>query len=73
MRQDPDYWTRNMWARVYAFLRGNGEGWAGRHDGFHARKFRTDPDSKDGFHPRERRVLEFIFPILHLEKLSGLV
>ena len=39
-----------------------------------ARKFRADPDPKDGFHPgncqnvRERRVLEFLLPILNPNK-----
>jgi hypothetical protein len=41
-------------------------------------KFRGDHDPKDGFHPRncrnqrERRVIEFIMPILSIEKLKRL-
>ena len=63
-----------MWARVYGFPRGKGEGWVGRRDGFQVGKFRTDPDPKDGFHPwtcrnpGERSVLKFILPILSPEK-----
>ena len=70
MRRDPDNWTPDVWASVYGFPRGRGEGWAGRQDGLFAGKFRTNPDPKDGFHPgncrnlRERRMLEFILPIL---------
>ena len=73
MRQYSGNWTAKVWARVYRFSRGKGEGWTGRHDGFHVGKFRTNLDPKDGFHPgncrnpRERRVLEFILPILSLE------
>ena len=38
MRQDPDHWTLEVWATVYGFPKGKGEGWAGRRDGFHAGK-----------------------------------
>ena len=74
MRHDSDNWTPNIWARVYGFPRGRGEGWSGRQNGLFAGKFRTDRDPTDGFHPwnyrhlRERRVLEFHYllnKILH--------
>ena len=74
MRQEPEKWTSEVWAGVYGFPKGKGEGWAGRRDSYYIGKFRTDPDPKDGFHPgncrnpRERRVIEFILPILSLEK-----
>ena len=74
MRHDQDRWTPDVWARVYGFPRGRGEGWAGRQDGLYAGKFRTDPDLEDSFQPgncqnlKEWRVLEFLLPILNLEK-----
>ena len=73
-RGDPDSWTPEVWNRVYGFPRGIAEGWAGRRDGLFAGKFRGDADPKDGFHPgncrnlRERRVLEFLLPILNPDK-----
>ena len=74
MKEAPDLWTPDVWARVYGFPRGQGEGWAGRQDGLFAGKFRTNPDPKDDFHPkncrnlRERRVLEFLLPIFNPDK-----
>ena len=73
-RRDFDNWSPNVWNRVYKFPRGVREGWAGRRDGLFVGKFRADPNPKDGFHPRncrnlrERRVLEFLMPILNPEK-----
>ena len=58
MRRDPDNWTLDTWARVYGFLRGRGEGWAGRRDELIAGKFRADPDPKDGFHSRNCQNLK---------------
>jgi hypothetical protein len=73
-RRDPENWTLDTWARVYGLPRGIGEGWAGRKDGLFIGKFRGKVDSKEGLHPancrnlRERRVLEFLMPILNTEK-----
>jgi hypothetical protein len=73
-RREPDNWTPDTWARVYGFQRGVGEGWACRKDGLFAGKFRGEVDPKQGLHPsncrdpRERRVLEFLMPILNPEK-----
>ena len=73
-RRDPDSWTPDVWNRIYGFPRGILEGWVGRRDGLFAGKFRGDADPKEGFHPencrnrRERRVLEFILPILNPDK-----
>ena len=59
---------------VYGFPRGIAEGWAGLRGTFYAGKFRGDNDPKEGFHPgncrskRERRVLEFLLPILNPDK-----
>ena len=71
-------WTPNVWNKVYRFPRGVGEGWAGRRDGMFAKKFRADPDPKDGFHPgnchnlRERRALEFLKPMLDPDKFGAM-
>ena len=73
-KREPENWTQDMWARVYGFPRGIGEGWAGRKDGMFIGKFRGEVDPKEGLHPtncrnqRERRVLEFLMPILNSEK-----
>ena len=72
--RNPDNWTLDTWARIYGFQRGVGEGWAGRKDGLFVGKFRGDVDPKEGLHPsncrnpRERRMLEFLMPILNQEK-----
>ena len=50
------------------------EGWVGRKDGLFAGKFTGEVDPKEGLHqgkcrnPRERRMLEFMLPILNPEK-----
>ena len=73
-RRDAEQWTPDTWARVYGFPRGIGEGWADRKDGLFTGKFRGEVDPKDGLHlancrnPREKRVLEFLMPILNPEK-----
>jgi hypothetical protein len=73
-KREPENWTLDMWARVYGFPRGIGEGWAGRKDGMFIGKFRGEVDPKEGLHPtnsrnqRVRRVLEFLMPILNPEK-----
>ena len=74
MRQDPERWTTEVWADVYGFAPKKGEGWASRKGTFFVGKFRAEHDPKDGFNPvdcqnpRERRVIEFILPILNPEK-----
>ena len=73
-RRDSENWTPDTWARVYGFQRGVGEGWAARKDGLFAEKFRGDVDPKECLHPSNsrnptvRRMLEFLMPILNLEK-----
>ena len=67
-----------MWAEAYGFPPGKGEGWAGPRERFYVEKFRTEPDSKDRFHPgkcqnlEEWRVIEFILPILSPKKSKSL-
>jgi hypothetical protein len=73
-RREPEKWTPNTWAKVYGFQKGVGEGWAGRKDGMFLGKFKGGVDPKEGLHPtncrnaRERKVLEFLMPILNPEK-----
>ena len=72
--EDPKNWTLDTWDKVYGFKRGIKDGWAGRNDGLFARKFKGEVDPKEGLHtancidPRERRMLEFMMPILNPEK-----
>ena len=74
MRRDLEQWTANVWADVYDFALTKGEGWANRKDTYFVGKFKAKNDLKDGFdlvdcrNPRERRVIEFLLPILHPEK-----
>jgi hypothetical protein len=74
LRQDPENWTAEVWARVYGFAPRKDEGWANRKDNFYVGKFRGDHDPKDRFHPgncqnhREQRLIEFNMPILSPKK-----
>jgi hypothetical protein len=74
MRHDPERWMAEVWADVYGFAPRKGEGWASRKVTFFLGKFRTEHDPKDGFYPvdcrnpRERRVIEFLLPILYSKK-----
>ena len=73
-RRDPDNWTPDTWCEVYGFKTGITEGWAGRKDGLCTGKFSGAIHPKEGLHPgnctnpRERRMLEFMMPILNPEK-----
>jgi hypothetical protein len=73
-KREPEKWTPYTWARIYGFPKGIGEGWAGWKDALFIGKFRGKIDPKEGLHPmncrygRERRVLEFLMPILNPEK-----
>ena len=73
IRDRPEEWTAGVWGEVYAFLPGGG-GMANRTDQYIEGKFRNDADPKDGFlvrecrDARERRVLEFLVPIVHPNK-----
>ena len=63
------------WAEVYSF-RKEGKGLASRIDKYTNGKFSTLINPKDGYavaicvDPRERKVLEFVLPILYLGKPS---
>ena len=69
----PEEWTAGVWREVYDFQPG-GSGLAHRTDLYIEGKFRNDADPKDGFpvrdcrDSRECRLLEFLVPIVHLDK-----
>ena len=73
MRDQLEDWTVGVWRAVYQFLPGR-NGLANRIDKYVEGKFLHDVDSKDGFPVREckdaqeRRVLEFLVPIVHPDK-----
>ena len=73
IQQDPEKWTAEVWVEVYGFSPLKGEGWASRKDSFYVGKFRAEHDPKEFNpgncrNPRERRVIEFVLPILTPEK-----
>ena len=74
MQQVLEQWTTEVWADVYEFAPRKGERRANRKDTYFVGKFRTEHDPKDGFHPgdcnntKERRVIEFLLPILYPKK-----
>ena len=73
IRDRPEEWNASVWREVYNFGPG-GSGLANRTDFYIEGKFRNDADPKDGFsirdcrNPRERKLLEFLVPIVHLDK-----
>ena len=73
MRQAPEKWTAKEWRKVYGFGRG-GEGMASRTDRYIDGMFSGRVSPKDGYavanckDPRIERVLEFLVPLLYLEK-----
>ena len=73
IRDRPEDWTASTWREVYDFPP-RGCGMANRTDLYIDGKFRTEADPKDGFpvrdyrDARERRLLEFLVPIVHPDK-----
>ena len=73
IRDGPQLWTSDLWREVYGFLR-DGAGLANRMDGYIEGHFMHQVDSKDDYavedcrNSRQRRVLEFLVPIIHLDK-----
>ena len=73
IRDQPEEWTVGVWREVYDFAPGGG-GMANRTDLYIEGKFRNEADPKDGYPVRdcrdekERRVLEFLVPIVHPDK-----
>ena len=73
IRNRPEEWTASVWREVYDFApRGGGR--ANRTDLYIEGKLRNKADPKDGYpmrdcrDERERRVLEFLVPIVHPDK-----
>ena len=77
IRRMSEKWTADKWADVYHFKK-EGRPAAGRTDTWVNGKFRSTISAKDGYSveycidPRERRVLEFVVPILYPEKPRSL-
>lgn len=73
IRADPSRWTDKLWREVHRF-RSGGLGMASRKDDWIRGKFRGLVNPKDGYAiedcvtNRNRRLLEFLLPILHPEK-----
>jgi len=73
LRGSPSKWNEAEWKAVYDFRMG-GLGMANRKDEFCHGKFKGAVNPKDGYavedciDARQRRVLEFLVPILHSEK-----
>ena len=73
IRDQPEEWTAGIWRKVYDFQPG-GSSLAHRTDLYIEGKFRNEADPKDGFlvrdckNSRERRLLEFLVPIVHPDK-----
>ena len=73
IRRLPKKWTVDSWAEVYGF-RKEGRTMAGRTDHWINCKFRSLINSKDGHSvedcvdPRERKILEFVVPIIYPKK-----
>ena len=73
IRDQPEESTTGVWREVYDFqLRGGGM--TNRTDQYIEGKFRGEANPKDGFlvkecrNPKERRILEFLVPIVHPDK-----
>ena len=73
IRDRPEDWTARVWRAVYQFLSG-GSGLANQTNTYVEGKFLYEVDPKDGFPVRDcrdarnRRLLEFIVPIIHPNK-----
>ena len=73
IRDRPEEWTTGVWREVYDFGP-RGSGLANRTDLYIEGKFRNNADPKDGSsvrdcrNPRERKLLEFLVPIVHPDK-----
>jgi hypothetical protein len=73
IRGRPNKWTEDNWREVYNF-RSGGLGMASRKDEYIRGKFKGPPNPKDGYavedciNSRQRRILEFLIPVLHPEK-----
>ena len=73
IRDRPQLWTADLWHDTYRFPRG-GSGLSNRMEGHHEGRFMHQVDPKDGYSvsdcrvDRNRRLLEFLIPIVHPDK-----
>ena len=73
VRDRPQLWTAELWRESYGFPSG-GAGLANRMDGYIEGRFIHQVDPKDGHavedcrNDRQRRMLEFLVPIVHPDK-----
>ena len=73
IRDRPQLWTADLWHDTYSFPRG-GSGWSNRMEGHHEGRFMHQVDPKDRYsvgdcrNDRQRRLLEFLVPIVHPDK-----
>ena len=73
VRDRPQLWTAELWRETYDFLSGEA-GLANRMDGYHEGCFIHQVDPKDGYsvedfqNDQQHRMLEFLVPIVHLDK-----
>ena len=73
IRDRPQLWTADLWRDTYSFPRG-GSGLSNRMEGYHEGCFLHQVDPKDGYlvgdcrNDLQRRLLEFLVPIIHLDK-----
>ena len=75
VRDRPQLWTTDLWRQTYRFPRG-GSGLSNRTEGHHEGRFMHQVDPKDRYSvsdcrvDRHRRLLEFMIPIVHPDKLT---
>ena len=73
VRDRPQLWNADLWRETYQFPRG-GSGLSNQMEGHHKRRFMHQVDPKDGYsmgdcrNDRQRRLLEFLVPIVHPNK-----
>ena len=73
IRDRPQLWTADLWRNTYRLPRG-GSGLSNRMEGHHEGRFMYQVDPKDRYSvsdyrvDRHRRLLEFMVPIVHLDK-----
>ena len=73
VRDRPQLWTADLWKETYEFWSG-GAGLSNQMDGYIEGRFMHQVDPKDGYvvgdcrNGRQRRVLEFLVPIVHPDK-----
>ena len=73
IRDRPRLWTADLWRNTYNFPR-EGSGLSNQMEGHHKGRFMHQVDPKDGYsvgdcwNDRQRRLLEFLVPIVHPDK-----